>query len=155
MLGLIAERVGNSSWAVRGFPSSNTVLGYHLPANEIKLMSMGIVSFPMFVSLHLTSFGLRWMITGWIMPFSCSSLSRRVSTLGVSPGRERRIWLNLSILRNAMSLRMSRVHFFPKTPRLVLIGQFLNATVGSRGSSWVWLFMALHYTFGSCPVYLV
>lgn len=34
-----------------------------------------------------------------------------------------------------MSLRMSRVHFFPRTPKLVLIGQFLKATVGRIGSS--------------------
>jgi hypothetical protein len=34
-----------------------------------------------------------------------------------------------------MSRKINRVHFFPRTPRLVLMGQFLNITEGSNGFS--------------------
>ena len=34
-----------------------------------------------------------------------------------------------------MSRMMSRLHFLPSTPKLVAIGQFLNGTTGTGGST--------------------
>jgi len=41
-----------------------------------------------------------------------------------------RISLNLSVFIMVMSLRMSIVHFRPRTPRLVAMGQFAMGTTG-------------------------
>jgi len=54
-----------------------------------------------------------------------------------------------------MSLRMRKVHFLPRTPKLVLMGQFLKATVGRMGSSACLPFKITHYTFGLYTIYLV
>ena len=54
-----------------------------------------------------------------------------------------------------MSLRISRVHFFPRVPKLALIGQFLKATMGRMGFNVSFSFKVPHYTFGLCIIYLV
>jgi hypothetical protein len=41
--------------------------------------------------------------------------------------------LNRSCLRIAMSLRMSIVHFLPRIPRLVAMGQFVKGAAGIIG----------------------
>ncbi|HZB17680.1 MAG TPA: hypothetical protein VE445_10985 [Nitrososphaeraceae archaeon] len=49
---------------------------------------------------------------------------------GVRPGIDSKIRLKRSILRKPMSLIIRMVHFFPSTPRLVLIGHLMNLTWG-------------------------
>src|SRR3989442_504784 len=70
---------------------------------------------------------------GW----NASSLNRRASIGGVRPGIVRRRALNRSARFQPMSRMMSRLHFRPRTPRLVAIGQFLNGTMGTGGSTGV------------------
>ena len=70
---------------------------------------------------------------------SCPSLSSSRSlferTLGVSPGVDLSISLNLSFFIMAMSLRIRIVHLRPRTPRLVAIGQFAMGTAGTSKSA--------------------
>jgi hypothetical protein len=74
-----------------------------------------------------------------IKPSSSSSLKRIDKTLGVSPGIESKIRLKRTIFRKPISLSINKVHFFPSTPRLVLIGHWINLTWGQIAlSSSLW-----------------
>jgi len=53
-----------------------------------------------------------------------------------------------------MFLRMRSVHFFPKTPRLTLMGQVLNSTVGINGFSSLARFIVFGMVYSWFPPYL-
>src|SRR6185503_20092171 len=65
-----------------------------------------------------------------MIPSLSNSFSLIDNTLGVSPGIDSKILLNLFIFRKPMSLIISMVHFLPNTPRLVLMGQLTILTWG-------------------------
>jgi len=67
-------------------------------------------------------------------PSFSSSFKRFDRTLGVRPGTDSRSLLNRSIPLNLMSRSMSIVHFFPKTPRVLLIGHSTNSILGRNNS---------------------
>ena len=113
----------NSSSSFRGVLSSNTTSAYHFEPKAVYCNKIGRMSLPFSVKAHLTttiggfSFSMHFM-----NPSFSSSLRRIERTLGVKPGVESRIRLNLSTPRIPMSLSTRRVHFLPSTPKLVLIG---------------------------------
>ena len=98
-------------------------------------INTGMMSSPFFVSAQRTRLGEWCSSTFRIMSASSSSLSRRASILGVNPGMVRRRALNRSARFHPISRMMSRLHFRPRTPKLVAIGQFLNGTTGTGGST--------------------
>src|SRR5918994_3428201 len=91
---------------------------------------MGIVSLPFSVSRHTTMIGFFLPPAHSMNPSFSSSLRRIDRTLGVRPGIDSNILLKRTILRKPISLNISMVHFFPSTPKLVLIGHCTNFTCG-------------------------
>jgi uncharacterized membrane protein len=94
---------------------------------------MGRASQPISVKFHFTSFGVFRVVTLRIIPAPSSSFNLMERTLGVIPGIVLRSSLNLSVFLMAMSLITRRAHFFPRTPRLVAIGQFAKGAAGTMG----------------------
>ena len=111
----------NSS-SVRGVLSSNTTSACHFEPKAVNSIRMGSASLPFSVRVHRTISGDFPFSIHSMNPSSSSSFKRIDRTLGVNPGMESRSRLNLSTPRNPMSLNTSIVHFFPNTPRLVLMG---------------------------------
>ena len=95
---------------------------------------IGRISLPFSVNAHLTTIGDFSFSMHRMTPSFSSSLKRIDRTLGVKPGRESRILLNLSIPRIPMSLSTNRAHFFPNTPKLALIGHSAKFTPGRSHS---------------------
>jgi hypothetical protein len=112
-----------SSLGFLGVLSSNTTSACHFEPKAVYCNKIGRISLPFSVKAHLTttiggfSFSMHFM-----NPSFSSSFKRIDKTLGVKPGVESRIRLNLSTPRIPMSLSTSSVHFFPNTPKLALIG---------------------------------
>jgi hypothetical protein len=127
----------NNSSGFRGFLSSNTTSAYHFEPKAVNCNKMGKASLPFSVSFQRTIIGDFPFSIHSMNPSFSSSFKRIDNTLGVKPGIESRRRLNLSTPRSPMSLRTSIAHFFPNTPRLVLIGHCANLTPGRSHSEMV------------------
>ena len=103
---------------------------YHLEAKTTICIKIGRVSLPFSVSLHKTIIGDFFFSTHSIKPSFSSSFRRTERTLGVRPRMDSSSRLKRPILRTPISLIIRIVHFFPSTPKLVLIGQLTNFTCG-------------------------
>jgi hypothetical protein len=122
---------GYISFIVRGRLSSKTCSEYHFAPKATMLKRIGMTSWPFLVRTHLTSRGLSFKMTAWIIPHSSNSCNRMIRTRGVKPGRDRRSSLNLSILKKAILRRIRTVHFFPKKFIATFTGQSLNFIDGN------------------------
>ena len=119
-----------TSSSLLGFLSSKTNSEYHLDPKAVNKSKIGKMSSPFSVKLHNT---ITWSFltsVHFMIPSLSNSFRRMDNTLGVSPGIDSNILLNLLIFRKPMSLIINMVHFLPKTPRLVLIGQLTIFTWG-------------------------
>ncbi len=154
----------NISTNVLGFLSSNTLWAYHLDPKATNCIRIGRVSLPFSVNLHLTIIGDFFSSMHSINPSFSNSFKRIERTLAVSPGIDSKILLNRSIFKAPMSLSMSIVHFFPKTPKLALMGHSLNITCGyNMPSRWdleslehnCWSWFSILKTMCSILFYLV
>ena len=112
--------MGAFAWFFKDAP------GYHFLEKFSYPSAIGIVSLPFSVSSHLTSLGLSLMTTGLASPLLSSSRSLMTRTLGVRPGIDLRIWLNLSMPLDSMFRKMWKVHFFPRTERSTPTGHEAN-----------------------------
>src|ERR687898_22636 len=124
----------NNSSGVRGILSSNTTSACHFEPNAVNCNKMGRASLPLSVSVQRTIMGDFSFSMHSMNPSFCSSFKRIDRTLGVKPGRESRILLNLSTPRIPMSLSTNNAHFFPNTPKLALIGHSAKFTPGRSHS---------------------
>ena len=151
----------NNSSGVRGFLSSNTTSECHFEPKAVNCNKMGRASLPFSLRVQRTIMGVFFPFSRqWMNPSFSSSFKRIDNTLGVKPGIESRRRLNLSMPRSPMSLRTSIAHFFPNTPRLVLIGHCANLTPGRSHSEMAGycLFSEsdfCNYRFTPLPIFIV
>lgn len=125
----------NNSSGRRGVLSSNTKSACHFEPKTVNCNKIGRASLPFSVSVQRTIMGDFFPSSmHWMNPSFSSSFKRIDRTLGVKRGMELRSWLNLSTPRIPMSLSISIVHFFPNTPKLVLMGHWANFTSGRSHS---------------------
>lgn len=112
----------NNSSGFRGFLSLNTTSACHLEPNAVNSNKIGMTSFPFSVMRQRTIMGDLPFSAHCMYPSFSSSFNRMDNTLGVKPAMESSSLLNRSTPRIPISLNNSIVHFFPSTPKLVLIG---------------------------------
>src|SRR6266480_1876333 len=93
---------------------------------------MGSVSQPFSVNLHMTFFGGTGSSILLTRPDASSSLNLLERRRGEIPSTDSRSWLKRSFFLMPMSLRISKVHFFPSTSNVAAMGQLVTG-IAERG----------------------